>query len=213
MKTSRKANNRRRVGTKGLRGSRAQQEMRDVSSDGVLEALPVDERLAVDEALALEQAPLRSAKSVYEHFRLSARYGVAWEAFEEHARRVRRNHTLSHFERLANTLPVKASKADREGPFDRMAIRLASKICTVLNEKEEVGITELARLSSSAASLRRAASSAETDRLRRELLAVKLTERVDEAKAKGEIGPHLSARLRRAIREIYGLEMPDGRKA
>lgn len=171
----------------------------------------MDERLVIDKALVLSRPPLADARAVYEHFDLARRYGIGWESFEEYARRTRKVHAIGYADRLMSEVLSELSDSKREGPLDLMTFRLARRIVRLL-AREEVNASELAKLSASAASLRRAAVQAETDRLRRELLRAKLAEAMRE-EDDGRPDRRWSERIRQAIQEVYGVQMneSDGR--
>jgi hypothetical protein len=97
----------------------------------------------------------------------------------------------------------------RRTALDHMAIRLARQIQKAL-DKPEIQPAQLARLASSGASLLRAATSAETEHLRSELLRVKLEEMLLAARQPPDGTATLPENLRATIREVYGLVLaPD----
>jgi hypothetical protein len=165
----------------------------------------VSERLKIDKALVAGRPPLADDKAVYDHFDLAGRYGIGWEPFHQYARETLKAHTTGYTDRLRGELLAESDPSDREQPLDLMTDRLAKRITEILSRRK-IKAPELARLSSSAASLRRAAMQAETDRVRRELLRAKLNEMIRAAEEVGQTSAALSKKLRRAIREIYGID-------
>ncbi len=151
------------------------------------------DRLAIDKALICEKPPLATTDAVYEHYDLSGRYGVDREAFEVYAQAVREVHSIGYADRLAYELLSERGADGREAPMDLMTSRLARRIARLLAEDDEIGVLELARLASAAAGLRRAVTMAEKHR----------ADRANDDEPTGT----LSSKLRRAIRELYGLDL------
>ncbi len=159
-------------------------------------AVPIAERLEVDQALIQERPPLTASEAVYAHFELSQRYGIDREAFEHYAQCVREVYAIGYADRLAHKLLSADGPAGREAPMDLMTHRLARRIARVLADDDEISVSELARLATSAASLRRAVTQAEKQRV----------DRKDEGGLDAA-----SSRLHRAVREVYGLDPSAGR--
>ncbi len=159
---------------------------------GTLVNLPWGLRLEVDKALIREVEPLASILAVYQHFELKVKCGVEFEDFHRHAVALREAHKTAYADRLACALLSDRSDAEREAEVDLLTSRLIGRIARILAEAEEIGVSDLARLASSAASLQRAMTQAERSRL-------------DRLKAEGPSGSPSTRDLHRAVRDLYGV--------
>lgn len=162
--------------------------------------VPTQERLAIDKALILEQPPLDSIEAVYEKHELGERYGVGVEAFGTYAKSVLEVHAMGYADRLTCDLLSECGSAGRENRMDLMTSRVAERIARLLVEDGELSVSDLARVAASAASLRRAVTQAE--RSRRDFSRAEAKAKAEECQG-GEKG-----NIRRAVRELYGLDMP-----
>ena len=161
----------------------------------MMTAVPMNERLEIDKALVREQPPLATAEAVFEHFELSRRHGIDRESFNRYARCVREVHSIGYADRLACELLSSEGVSGREAQMDLMTSRLAQRIARLLADDEDLGVSDLARLASSAASLRRAVTQATKEGAKRA---------ADDAPAEAS-----SSKIRRAVRELYGVKLAD----
>ncbi len=162
----------------------------------MMTAVPLNHRLEIDKALVREQPPLATAEAVYEHFELSRQHGIDRESFDRYARSVREVHSIGYADRLACELLSSAGVAGREAQMDLMTSRLAQRIARLLADDEDIGVSDLARLATSAASLRRAVTQAAKEGAKRA---------TDDAPAEAS-----SSKIRRAVRELYGVKLTEG---
>lgn len=163
-----------------------------------MSAVPIRLRLEIDKALVREEPPLDTTLAVYEHFELAAKHHVTYEDFRRHATSVREVHRLGYADRLACELLRDASSTDREAQMDLMTTRVAGRIARMLAEEEAMSVSDLARLASSAATLRRAVAQAERDRADR------------EGAARSQQPPSTES-IRQAVREVYGVAQSQDR--
>ncbi len=176
--------------TKPMSGSRQARAHADT-----IAALPLRVRIEIDKALILEEAPLDTVEAVHAHFALGRRHSIDLETFRHYAEGVKHVHAIGYADLLARALLAQEGAPAREAQMDLMTHRLACRIAKLLAEEEGISVSELARLASSAASLRRAVLEADERRLKRE----------GQADTEEPFGESLD----RAIRRVYGIELPD----
>jgi hypothetical protein len=113
------------------------------------------------------------------------------ESFARYAQATREVHSIDYADRLACELLIAEGAPPREVLLELMALRLSQRIARTVQENPEISVSDLARLVSAAASLRRATSEAEKRR----------TQESDQ-KSSGESPEE---ELEHVTQEIYGL--------